>query len=584
MAACSIELKSKRDLLCPDFEGYKLSLDKLPQYSTKIENGVYNVTLSDDQFSYHHARLLGVQNQIFADPWNLECVYLIDSQWNVIKASGHDTSVNCSPASFTIPDASNQQLVPGHTGARLQFISEDMALVCDGAGQVYILQTQQRSNNGNVKWKILMSCTVPDEKIPCILLDAIIYSNNENHNIDCVLAHVVESTPEQKDKYRSQYLTMLEWITFTSVDKTSWNVDRTRQLLSRKPCSYVSLERNGQSISIAGEAEFIFVRDSEIPVVSDEEKEDEKKVNIDQPDYTWHQTDEDISVQFTVSEGVTKGDIYLTTKFNYIDFGLKNKSELLKGTLCGEVDTDSCTWTIEGRRVDLFLTKKSDGRWPLVVEGDTRGEMLMNPSEVSAIHERLATLTSGDMNVDPEKQDKPYNTQQLEECDMYPDDDTSLVRLDGNTHNVTHRIGLGSHQWLYSVNMEQNASPAICLRHDVDGLLWKLEADNNWSHVATFNAFGYVQASKEQRKFSTSPPDNSYAVICEGSHRIYVYRQSIPVSTPLRNRKTGQQVKAVSKQQVISLDNTDSILGVHATNDKLFVCTVDYLYMIKIQG
>ena len=28
--------------------------------------------------------------------------------------------------------------------------------------------------------------------------------------------HVAESTPEEKDKYRSQFLTVLHWVTFVS--------------------------------------------------------------------------------------------------------------------------------------------------------------------------------------------------------------------------------------------------------------------------------------------------------------------------------------------------------------------------------
>ena len=45
-------------------------------------------------------------------------------------------------------------------------------------------------------------------------------------------------------------------------------------------------------------------------------------------------------------------------------------------------------------RLDLTLCKKQECMWPLVVEGNTQGEMLMDPSEVAVIHERLAHLTS----------------------------------------------------------------------------------------------------------------------------------------------------------------------------------------------
>jgi len=43
-------------------------------------------------------------------------------------------------------------------------------------------------------------------------------------------------------------------------------------------------------------------------------------------------------------------------------------------------------------------------------------------------------------NPSPDKDNKPYNTEQLEECDMYPDDDAVLLHIDGNTHKVTHRV------------------------------------------------------------------------------------------------------------------------------------------------
>ena len=54
------------------------------------------------------------------------------------------------------------------------------------------------------------------------------------------------------------------------------------------------------------------------------------------------------------------------------------------------------------------------------------------------------------------------------------------------------------------------------------------------------------------------------------------------MSTPLRNRKTGQQVNAVAKQQVISLEAVDNIIGLQATNDKLFVMTENTLHIIKV--
>lgn len=152
---------------------------------------------------------------------------------------------------------------------------------------------------------------------------------------------------------------------------------------------------------------------------------------------------------------------------------------------------------------------------------------------------------------------------------------------------IWFQSNLGSNQWLFNTELDKTKVPALCLRHDVDGLLWQPEFQSGqkeppWKHIATFNAFGYVQASKQTRRFTTCPPDCSYAVISDTVRHLYMYRQAVSVSTPLRNRKTGQQVNAVAKQQVISLEAVDNIIGLQATNDKLFVMTENTLHIIKV--
>lgn len=56
-------------------------------------------------------------------------------------------------------------------------------------------------------------------------------------------------------------------------------------------------------------------------------------------------------------------------------------------------------------------------------------------------------------------------------------------------------------------------SPAFCLRNDVDALLWQPRGcensereeegeEVNYTHTATYDAFGYVRASKTSAKFT----------------------------------------------------------------------------------
>jgi hypothetical protein len=104
------------------------------------------------------------------------------------------------------------------------------------------------------------------------------------------------------------------------------------------------------------------------------------------------------------------------------------------------------------------------------------------------------------------------NTRQNTTEPSYVDDTAYSVKY------TVLQVSLGGHQWLFSVRMKADDVPALCLRHDVDGCLWQFESpeeDGHWpcTHIGTFLAFGYVQASKQQKKFCTCSP-GTYKTSC----------------------------------------------------------------------
>lgn len=97
----------------------------------------------------------------------------------------------------------------------------------------------------------------------------------------------------------------------------------------------------------------------------------------------------------------------------------------------------------------------------------------------------------------------------------------------------------------------------------MDVCLWQPLFDTNFAckHEGTLLAFGYVQASKTNRKFVTCSPNLEYAVISEASGHIFIYRQNKPLmATNLRHRASGRRITNIAQQQVINLPNQD-ILG-----------------------
>lgn len=181
------------------------------------------------------------------------------------------------------------------------------------------------------------------------------------------------------------------------------------------------------------------------------------------------------------------------------------------------------------------------------------------------------------------------NERRLGEAVEFEENDLMLRRLDGNTHKCTHKSYINDNKYLMETRLDAKNSPALCLRHDVDGILWQphdiIDSDNQtWlSHSHTFLAFGYVQASKQEAKFRLAPANCSYACIVDTNKHVYVYKQEgEKVEGVLRNRKSGKTMSHVAKQYLISLDSDSEIYGAYAANNFLLILLRDVCYVYRI--
>ena len=140
-----------------------------------------------------------------------------------------------------------------------------------------------------------------------------------------------------------------------------------------------------------------------------------------------------------------------------------------------------------------------------------------------------------------------------------------------------YQVCLATHQWIFNAVLNHHLPPAFCIRHDVDALLWQpkaqpnTEANNYWTHVGTFNALGYVQAAKQDRKFSTCAPNMSFATLCDCTRHVYVYQQP-------------EKGVTHATQYVVTLGESENeILGLQASNDRVFVLTKQSLHVVNMK-
>lgn len=167
----------------------------------------------------------------------------------------------------------------------------------------------------------------------------------------------------------------------------------------------------------------------------------------------------------------------------------------------------------------------------------------------------------------------------MEECDFSVDGEESeyfIERIDKITHLTTHRTIIGGTPPLFSLVLQPNKSPAIVTRYDVDGIVWTFKSNPEWNfqHEGTLNAFGYVQASKQQKKFMSCSPDLSYTVICEPERHVFLYKNRYDNASQLRNRNGVKS--SIGQQKLIVLENTGEVLGMIVENEFTLFVTEKY--------
>lgn len=140
-------------------------------------------------------------------------------------------------------------------------------------------------------------------------------------------------------------------------------------------------------------------------------------------------------------------------------------------------------------------------------------------------------------------------------------------------------MGLGGRQLLFTLSSSPFSSSLLCIRHDIDALLYcpKIEGEAlQWTHFGTFNALGYVQASKREKKFLTASSDLSFAVLCDCSRHVFVYQQP---RDGVRGATALQYVHTIAMKS-----DRHGILGVHASARGLVfvLCDSELLVLINV--
>ncbi|CAK9295055.1 unnamed protein product [Gordionus sp. m RMFG-2023] len=470
----------------------------------------------------------------------------------------------------------------------------------------FVKQTQSNDrfddNIINTETEIIRTDEVPEEE------DSLDAQNNvkdpelNQHGFEEEITRTQDNVAKNIRNSQTHFVTLIEWDTFIETSEHVFELFRQRILESPCHVNHAAIERNGLALHILSDMPFKFIFDSAKRGPSE---------NTKKPVYYWSQTSEgDLVIKLIVPESVTESEIDVTINSDSIKLCLmdesSNKTILLEGEFVNiKVAPEKSTWVLVNDKreaSEVAITKTSDESkvknnylvitmpadlsdqihsWPNPPIRSSLFEAQMDPEYSKQVLEdidcRQLEQNCGSIlesNSAPAIQilteennvplSQPYNAQELEECDSYPSDTSLIARYDGSSHAITHQASLSSNKFLFTLQSQiAGQCPAFALRHDVHATFWDIHSMSvkhpqdyvPYINTSSFEALGYVIASKESRKFATAwvGLPCTYAAIADSTNHIFLYykqtnqieqskrtESQMSASNTLKNRKTGK--------------------------------------------
>ncbi|XP_050740654.1 nudC domain-containing protein 1-like isoform X4 [Drosophila biarmipes] len=389
-----VELCVDRSLVCPNFDGYKLSFDPVPVLEQQIECEPLHLLPHQDQYSLLHVEVFGRHNHLFADPWQRHCSYYINVRHQLMQClydpqSGHSLGQRVVYTIDYRDQGDGYQHLSGDYNYSVSFISERFCVICDGMTSYHLLDTGDRSRPGQQAWERITRTPVnhTSEYRGFVLYDARLDVVQERKQISLLAGHVARRDKSlARERVQVHYMD-LTWARWTqSPASGEWSYSVCQRLETTGSVLYCAFEPRAESLIIASnrevqtpeqrresdEAEAVAPTPADPPVPPVVQVQ-----NGDQAHYRWTQTTENVHIRFEVPTNASKDDFNVSCTSNFVE--VKHLDEVLfTGQLYARLNEDFTTWTLEAEGLEgLEVTLSKDVRehWPrLLAQEEDGGE------------------------------------------------------------------------------------------------------------------------------------------------------------------------------------------------------------------
>ncbi|XP_032690592.1 nudC domain-containing protein 1 [Odontomachus brunneus] len=550
-----IELRPNKNLINLSFEKYQFCTEIVPIISEiSLKKHVYRLEPNQNQESWLEARLFAFHNHLYKNAYDMSC-WFIDEDWAVWRFDKHNSFNQIHILHTTKTDLSKITYNPS-----IGFTCNGISAISDGGEKLDILI-------GNTEQNVKVFSMDPVK--PGIIM-------NVQHVQKSSRIIIIMSTIINNDVKKYTQLTLLSY-NLQYVENKVKNISYIdKQILKvQGTIDYAYMEENGNYLHSICQDNICFDEgDTQKSEVKTEQPNIDSQIKI--PKYYWSQDEDSLTVWVKIPKQHSTKQPKISVKPLELSVAISNEI-LIQGECEHRLEENMATWRYKENTLQIDLSKYENGlMWSELIKGDTGGECVPNETLAAEIHERLAHLCT-DQQSDSIREGQPcvgFNAEQLEECDL-EGRDNFLQRIDLSTRTTTHLARLGSNNHVL-FTCEREHGQVICLRQDHDACVWvtddTCDDGTQWDirHIHNFPGFGYVEASKTNKKFCVAPIDGSYIAIAEHARHIFLYEK------PDTEAKT-------AKQRIIDLSYESSpIMGVIAMKTYLIVLLIDKLYCLQI--
>lgn len=283
-----VQLRANRSLLNAKFESYKLSLERLPIYPVDLGCEIHTVSVADNEFSYNRIKTVSSHNNLHGDPFNERDCYFIDKNGHVRRLSVViETCVENSHSVFHLAPTflQNSEKLP----PTLSFPSKDRCVIADGAGLVYMLDTGDRTADGNkdYTWKEMYNGQlVGSNWSPYVILHSDQYFkpvDTGREYLDVLTLRFEDETQENN----VATVSILEWSILTESEiKGKYEIESLRTLKGKNVPFYAAFGGKGVDLFLGSSTPFKFLPDWNQELMNDEVeingKQDEAEENVEE--------------------------------------------------------------------------------------------------------------------------------------------------------------------------------------------------------------------------------------------------------------------------------------------------------------